>query len=69
MAQRPMADVILGEARGAHEVSKEILGLMQDGGEDDPIKGILTLLQRLLDGQQAIMTRLDIIERRLAAKE
>ena len=68
MDKKPVADAILSEARGAHETSREILGLMQDGGEDDPIKQILALLQRLQAGQQAMLTRLESLERRLSAQ-
>jgi len=75
MAEKPTADAILNEARGAHVTSKEILELMQEPS-DDPIQVMLAALQALQEGQQkiqdtqqAILTRLDIIERRLAPSD
>lgn len=73
MAEKPTADAILNEARGAHATSKEILELMQEPS-DDPIQVMLAALQAIQESQQkiqgtqqAILTRLDIIERRLAS--
>ena len=58
-------NAILTEARGAHVASREILGLMQEPA-DDPIQAILVALQRIEDRQQAILTKLAIMERKLA---
>lgn len=73
MAEKPTADAIMNEARGAHATSREILELMQEPS-DDPIQVMLAALQAIQDGQQkiqngqqAMLTRLDIIERRLAS--
>ena len=62
----PMASAILDEARGAHLASREILQLMQETG-DDPIAVILRLLESIHTSQRSILTRLEIIERRLAS--
>ena len=66
MPEKPTAVAILDAARGAHATSKEILELMQEPG-DDPIQVIIAALQKIQDTQQALLTRLDIIERRLAS--
>lgn len=73
MAEKPTADAILNEAKGAHATSREILELMQEPS-DDPIQVMLAALQAIQEGQQklqdmqqAMLTRLDIIERRLAS--
>lgn len=68
MSEKPTAQVILDEARGAHVTSLEILELMQEPA-NDPILAILTALQTIQDGQQVILTRLEIIERRLRARD
>ncbi len=67
MPDEPIEDAILTEARGAHATSREILDLMQEP-IDDPIQAILVALQRIEDRQQAILTKLAIMERRLAER-
>ncbi len=66
MAEKPIANVILDEARGARVASGKILELMQEPA-DDPIATILMLLQDIQSHQRRILTRLEIIERRLAS--
>ena len=60
MADEPSADAILTEARGAHTTSREILGLLREPGAN-PIQGIVATLR-------AILTRLDIIDRKLTER-
>jgi hypothetical protein len=67
MPDEPIEDAILTEARGAYATSREILGLMQEP-VDDPIRAILVALQRIEDRQQAILTKLAIMERKLAER-
>lgn len=68
IVEKPIARAILDEAQGAHRASREILGLMQGPG-DDPIEQILLLLQSVHSNQRTMLTRLEIIERRLALRE
>jgi hypothetical protein len=67
MAEKPIADVILSEAEGAHRTSREILMLMQEP-VDDPILVILDTLRRIEDRQYAILARLETMERTLAQR-
>lgn len=66
MSDTPIASAILDEAQGAHRASRKILELMEEPS-DDPIAQILTLLQSIQSNQRTMLTRLDIIERRLAS--
>lgn len=68
MTEKPIASAILEEAQGAHGASCKILQLMETPG-DDPIEAIVTLLQSIQSTQQRILTRLDIIERRIVSGE
>ena len=67
MADKPIAAAILDEAHGAHVASRKILDLMQEPAAEDPIAAILLALQMIQNGQARILTRLEIIERRLAS--
>jgi ribosomal 50S subunit-associated protein YjgA (DUF615 family) len=67
MPDEPSAKAILNEARGAHVTSREILGLMQET-EGDPIRMIIATLEAIQLQQQTILTKLEIIERRLASR-
>jgi len=67
MADEPSADEILTEARGAHTTSQKILGLLQEPGED-PIQVMIATLGAIQDTQRAILTRLDIIDRKLTER-
>ncbi len=67
MPDKPTEDAILKEARGAHVTSRKILELVQEP-VDDPILAIFTALQRIEDRQQGILTKLTIIERKLAER-
>jgi hypothetical protein len=69
MEDEPRADEILNEARGARLTSQEILRLIQEKDAfGDPIAVIVAWLQHIRATQQSILTRLDIIERRLASR-
>jgi ribosomal 50S subunit-associated protein YjgA (DUF615 family) len=68
MPDEPSAKAILNEARGAHVTSREILELMQET-EGDPIRGIIATLEAIQLQQQTILTKLEIIERRLASRD
>lgn len=68
MAEKPIANVILDEARGAHDASRKILDLMEESGED-PIEVIMAMLQVIQTSQQTILTRLGNIEQRLASAD
>ena len=59
MAEKPIANVILDEARG---------DLMEESGED-PIEVIMAMLQVIQASQQTILTRLGNIEQRLASAD
>jgi hypothetical protein len=67
MPDDPSAKAILNEARGAHVTAREILGLMQET-EDDPIRVIIATLEAIQLQQQTILTKLAIIEQRLASR-
>jgi len=67
MPDDPSAKAILTEARGAHVTSREILELMQET-EGDPIRVIIATLEAIQLQQQTILTKLEIIERRLASR-
>jgi len=67
MPDEPSAKAILNEARGAHVTSREILELMQET-EGDPIRVIIATLEAIQLQQQTILTKLEIIERRLASR-
>jgi ribosomal 50S subunit-associated protein YjgA (DUF615 family) len=68
MPDEPSAKAILNEARGAHVTSREILELMQET-EGDPIRVIVATLEAIQLQQQTILTKLEIIERRLASRD
>jgi ribosomal 50S subunit-associated protein YjgA (DUF615 family) len=68
MPDEPSAKAILNEARGAHVTSREILELMQET-EGDPIRAIIATLEAIQLQQQTILTKLEIIERRLASRD
>lgn len=67
MTDEPTDAAILSEAQGAHRTSREILTLMQ-APADDPIEVITAALAAIQATQREILTRLDIIERRLASR-
>ena len=67
MADEPGADAILSEARGAHTTSRQILGLLQEPGQD-PIEVIIAALGVIQETQRRILTRLDIIDRKLTER-
>jgi len=67
MADEPGADAILSEARGAHTTSRQILGLLQEPGAD-PIEVIIAALRAIEETQRRILTRLDIIDRKLTER-
>ena len=67
MPDDPSAQAILTEARGAHVTSREILDLMQET-EGDPIRVIIATLEAIQLQQQTILTKLEIIERRLGSR-
>ena len=67
MADEPRADAILNEARGAHTTSRQILGLLQEPGQD-PIEVIIAALGVIQETQRRILTRLDIIDRKLTER-
>ena len=67
MPDEPSADAILTEARGAHTTSQKILGLLQEPGAD-PIQVIIAALRAIEGTQRAILTRLDIIDRKLTER-
>ena len=67
MADEPRADAILNEARGAHTTSRQILGLLQEPGAD-PIEVIIAALRAIEETQRRILTRLDIIDRKLTER-
>ena len=67
MADEPGADAILTEARGAHTTSRQILGLLQEPGQD-PIEVIIAALGVIQETQRRILTRLDIIDRKLTER-
>ena len=67
MADEPGADAILSEARGAHTTSRQILGLLQELGQD-PIEVIIAALGVIQETQRRILTRLDIIDRKLTER-
>ncbi len=68
MADKPnaAAAAILAEAAGAHRTSREILDLILEPASD-PIEKILAALAAIQTTQQTILTRLAVIERRLAS--
>ena len=67
MGDKPnAAAAILKEAEGAHRTSREILSMMQEPAED-PIAIIIMMLGTIQATQKTMLTRLDIIERRLAS--
>jgi hypothetical protein len=68
MAEKPIESAILDEAQGAHRASQKILALMEEPNSDDPIVQILLLLQAIHSNQRTMLTRLEIIERRLASR-
>ena len=67
MTGEPTDAAILSEAQGAHRTSREILTLMQEPA-DDPIALIIVALAAIQATQREVLTRLDIIERRLALR-
>lgn len=67
MTGEPTDAAILSEAQGAHRASREILTLVQ-APADDPIALILAALAAIQATQREMLTRLDIIERRLASR-
>ena len=67
MTDEPADAAILNEARGAHETSRKILGLMLKP-TDDPVAVIIATLRAILITQQTIQTRLDIIDRKLSSR-
>lgn len=67
MTDEPTEAAILSEAQGAHRTSREILTLMQ-APADDPIAVVIAALAAIQATQREMLTRLDIIERRLASR-
>ena len=67
MPDEPSAVANLSEARGAHTTSRQILGLLQEPGAD-PIEVIIAALRAIEETQRRILTRLDIIDRKLTER-
>ncbi len=65
--EKPIEDVILDAAQGAHRTSQAILALMQETGEEDPIQAIFAMLATLTVQQKAMLQKLDVMERTLIA--
>ncbi len=65
--EKPIEDVILDAAQGAHRTSQAILALMQETGEEDPIQAIFAMLATLTVQQNLMLQKLDVMERKLIA--
>ncbi|GBQ05104.1 hypothetical protein AA11826_2146 [Komagataeibacter oboediens DSM 11826] len=60
---------ILNEAAGAHTTSRRILDLMEQKGEDDPLKLMIRLLTEIRETQRGILLKLSTLEKRLQRLE
>ena len=60
---------ILNEAAGAHMTSRRILDLMEQKGEDDPLKLMIRLLTEIRETQRGILLKLSTLEKRLQRLE
>lgn len=63
--EKPIEDAILDEAQGAHRTSQEILALMQETGEEDPIRAIFTMLTNITLRQNLMLEKIEAMERKL----
>ncbi|GBQ46092.1 hypothetical protein AA15973_0801 [Komagataeibacter sucrofermentans DSM 15973] len=60
---------ILNEAAGAHTTSRRILDLMEQKGDDDPLKLMIRLLAEIRETQRGILLKLSTLEKRLQRLE
>lgn len=63
--EKPIENKILTEAQGAHRTSQEILALMQETGEEDPIRAIFAMLTHITIQQKFMLEKVAFIERKL----
>jgi Trp operon repressor len=60
--EKPVEDKILSEAEGAHRKAQEILALLQETDEEDPIRTIIKLLLTIEARQRQLISKVDSIE-------
>jgi hypothetical protein len=60
--KQPVEDKILNEAQGAHRTAQEILALLQETEEDDPIRIILKMLADISVRQKLLISKVDSME-------
>ncbi len=63
--EKPIEDKILNEAQGAHRTSQEILALMQEPGDEDPIRLIFAVLRDIAIHQHQMVSDLKAMNEKL----
>ena len=63
--EKPIENKILSEAEGAHRTSQEILALMQEPEDDDPIRLILAILKDIAIHQHQMTSDLRAVNEKL----
>jgi hypothetical protein len=63
--EKPIENNILSEAEGAHRTSQEILALMQEPGDDDPIQLIFAILKDIAIHQHQMTSDLRAVNEKL----
>jgi hypothetical protein len=67
--KQPVEDKILNEAEGAHRTAQEILALLQETDEEDPIRLIIKLLLDIKMQQKQVISQIDSMQVALIALE
>ena len=60
--ERPVEDKILNKAEGAHRTAQEILALLQETEEDDPIRIMFKMLADISVRQRQLISKVDSME-------